>query len=223
MTDQPTILIHGPQGSGKTRLANSIAAMLQVTGFATAIADEGEPLTEADVEGGPGPLIEIHTTNQAVKVGDPPFRLDCLIPAAVVSPFEAVRELYSDKMTVPGAEAINAMVRDIHGRNVTAGWWTDLKTGESLVGKRNFGELLCLVHSEVSEAMEGHRKGLMDDKLPARKMAEVELADTIIRIFDIAGGYGFDLGGALVEKLAYNATREDHKQEVRRLAGGKAY
>ena len=44
-------------------------------------------------------------------------------------------------------ELINDMVRDIHDRNVAAGWWTDRFTGESLKGKRNLGELLCLVHS----------------------------------------------------------------------------
>ncbi len=40
--------------------------------------------------------------------------------------------------------------------------------------------------------MEGERKDLMDDKLPHRKMAEVELADALIRIFDYAGAYGYD-------------------------------
>ena len=80
---------------------------------------------------------------------------------------------------------------------------------------------IALMHSELSEALEGYRKGLMDDKLPHRPMVEVEFADTIIRICDCAGGLGLDLGGAIREKLAYNAQREDHKAENRRLAGGK--
>lgn len=111
----------------------------------------------------------------------------------------------------------------MHHRNVQAGWWTDLHTGESLKNNRNVGELLCLVHSEISEAMEGHRKGLMDDKLPHRPMIEVELADAVIRILDIAGGLGLDLGGAVAEKLEYNRNRVDHKRENRLKAGGKAY
>lgn len=89
--------------------------------------------------------------------------------------------------------------------------------------KRNFGEAIALCHSELSEALEGHRKDLMDDKLPHRKMAEVELADCIIRIFDLACGFGFDLGGAFAEKMAYNAVREDHKLENRMKEGGKKY
>lgn len=114
---------------------------------------------------------------------------------------------------------INALCAEVHKAN--AKWWVCLRTGEPI--ERNVGELLALVHSEVSEALEGHRKGLMDDKLPHRSMFEVELADTIIRIFDIAGGFGLDLGGAYVEKMAYNAQRADHKREARLAEGGKKY
>jgi NTP pyrophosphatase (non-canonical NTP hydrolase) len=80
-----------------------------------------------------------------------------------------------------------------------------------------------LIVSELSEAMEGHRKSLMDDKLPHRKMAEVEIADAAIRIFDLAGAMRYDLGAAIMEKLAFNAQRADHKIENRLKPGGKAY
>lgn len=88
---------------------------------------------------------------------------------------------------------------------------------------RDVGNLLMLCVSELSEAMEGHRKDLMDDKLPHRKMFEVELADCLIRIFDMAGAYNLDLDGALGEKMGYNAVRKDHKIEERLKAGGKKY
>jgi hypothetical protein len=100
-------------------------------------------------------------------------------------------------------------------------WWHDPATGARL--DRNKGELLCLIHSEISECMEGERKDLMDDKLPHRKLAEVELADALIRIFDYAGAFGYDLEGAVTEKRAFNANRADHKKEARLAANGKKW
>lgn len=117
--------------------------------------------------------------------------------------------------------ALNELSAICHGIAVKSGWWNDLRTGERL--NRNKGELLCLIHSEISEAMEGERKNLQDDKLPHRKMAEVELADALIRIFDYAGAFDYDLGGAVMEKLAYNQKRADHKPENRLKDGGKAF
>lgn len=82
---------------------------------------------------------------------------------------------------------------------------------------------LMLIVSELAEGMEAHRKGLMDTHLPHRHGLEVELADTVIRCFDLAGMLGFDLGPAIKEKLEYNARRADHKPQNRQLEGGKAY
>jgi hypothetical protein len=117
------------------------------------------------------------------------------------------------------AAAVTMLCNDVHARNVQAGWWNDLTTGEPL--DRNPGELIALCHSELSEALEGVRKSRMDDHLPHRKMEEVEMADCVIRIADYCGGRGLDLGGAIDEKLAYNSTRADHKPENRVLADGK--
>jgi NTP pyrophosphatase (non-canonical NTP hydrolase) len=102
-------------------------------------------------------------------------------------------------------------------------WWVG-KNGEDLrANPLAFSNKLMLIVSEVAEAMEGDRKGLMDDKLPHREMREVELADAVIRIFDLAGAYDFDLGGAIAEKMEFNAIRPDHKREARDAEGGKTY
>lgn len=127
-------------------------------------------------------------------------------------------------------DAANLLVERCHGASAAAGWWGG-KTFDPLtevrdntrIGKALVAEKLCLIHSEVSEAMEGHRKDKMDDHLPHRPMIEVELADALIRIADLAGALRLDLGGAVAEKLRYNRHRPDHKKEVREQHGGKAY
>lgn len=123
----------------------------------------------------------------------------------------------------PIADAVRTLQDFCHGAAAAAGWWTD-KEGKSITANPYcFSNKLMLTVSELSEAMEGDRKNLADDKLPHRPMREVELADAVIRIFDLAGAYGMDLAGALVEKMAFNAVRPDHKLENRAAAGGKAY
>ena len=106
-----------------------------------------------------------------------------------------------------------------HAGSVAGGWWQDLETGDDK--DRNVGEMMNLIHSEISEAGEGARKDIMDDHLPHRKMVEVELADTIIRILDFAIAGGYDVERALLEKLRYNLDRADHKRENRLKDGGK--
>lgn len=64
-------------------------------------------------------------------------------------------------------------------------WWRDIKTGEPIA--RDDGELFALMASELSEALEGERKNLDDDKLPAFKMAGVEMVDFTVRILDFVG------------------------------------
>ena len=132
------------------------------------------------------------------------------------------------EVTLSDIEKTATLIREAqdicHGLARQSGWWTDLKTGKELNGEdRNMGELLMLCVTELAEAMEGARKSLKDDKLPHRDMVEVELADTSIRILDLSGGYGLDVGGALAEKLAFNMTREDHKIDVRKATGGKKF
>lgn len=116
-----------------------------------------------------------------------------------------------------GISYLNAInnVKDLcYGLSKEAGWHDK---------PRETGTCLMLIVSEIAEAMEGDRKSMMDDHLPHRKMIEVELADAVIRIMDLAGREGLDLGGAVVEKLIYNQQRADHKPENRMKDGGKKY
>jgi NTP pyrophosphatase (non-canonical NTP hydrolase) len=116
-------------------------------------------------------------------------------------------------------KGIKAAMRLANKTATDAGWYTDITTGKKI--KRNFGEVVALMHSELSEALEADRKSLKDDKLPNRDGREVEFADCLLRIFDTCFEMGLDLSGALIEKNRYNKKRADHKIENRKT--GKKY
>lgn len=81
---------------------------------------------------------------------------------------------------------LNELAQEIHAEMIK--WWQDMHTQKPI--ERNRYELIALAVSEVAECLEGERKNLMDDKLPHRKMAEVEMADAVIRLLDYAAGFG---------------------------------
>ena len=108
----------------------------------------------------------------------------------------------------------NSLVKSCYKQSKEAGWHDN---------PREVGTMLMLIVSEVAEAMEGYRKGLMDDHLPDRPMIEAELADAVIRICDLAGSLNLDLGGAIIEKQQYNRTRLDHSREERAKPNGKKF
>lgn len=120
-----------------------------------------------------------------------------------------------------GLQQIQSLCHSLAARS---GWWknpdgTPINPHDAYV----FGTKVALIHSEVSEALEGRRKAKADDHLPHRMSVEVELADALIRIFDTADAMGLDLAGAVIEKLAYNQKRADHKIASRAQAGGKEF
>jgi hypothetical protein len=176
----------------------------------------------------------------------------------------------------------NELAQEIYAQNKAVGWWDE--------PDRCKLTLLQLVSTEIAEATEAERKDLMDDHLPHRKGGEVEMADAMIRLLDMAGAYGwvysdkvvpgfvplvsgdgfeiaakyfflnsllvslsgemlegsieavniyystmldcisgicefqgYDLEGALREKLEYNAKRQDHKRSEREKENGKKF
>lgn len=79
---------------------------------------------------------------------------------------------------------------------------------------RSIGDLLCLMHSEISEALEEHRNARYptevyynENKPTKPEGIGVELADCVIRIFDFCGLYDIDLEELIKIKMEYNRTR----------------
>ena len=100
---------------------------------------------------------------------------------------------------------------ECHTISVAKGWY------EKDNGYRNPGELIALIHSELSEALEALRDGNKPDKnLPDHNSLAVELADAVIRIFDMAAYMDCDLPSAIIDKMEYNKTRPARH-------GGKAF
>lgn len=71
----------------------------------------------------------------------------------------------------------------------------------------NVGEKIALMHSELSEALEQHRKPHPDEHLPHMDGFTIELADCIIRILDFCGRNHLPLGQCFLAKLKYNLSR----------------
>jgi NTP pyrophosphatase (non-canonical NTP hydrolase) len=110
------------------------------------------------------------------------------------------------------------MIQEIHDNAVSKGWW---------VNPRSFGELIALIHSEASEALEDFRAGNSPNEVWYEKVIDgqvvrrgvpvdetwkpcgipSELADIVIRVMDVCGRYGIDLEQAIMEKMAHNRTR----------------
>jgi len=115
---------------------------------------------------------------------------------------------------------INELAKEIHELNKARGFYET---------EKNIGEMLCLIHSEVSEALECDRNG-KSQKNSAYSMEEVmaevqdqhfkrqfelqvkdsfedELADIMIRVMDLAAFKKIDLEAHIYAKLRYNSLR----------------
>jgi NTP pyrophosphatase (non-canonical NTP hydrolase) len=103
-------------------------------------------------------------------------------------------------------KGVRVLQREVHTLAVEKGWWDD---------PRPIPELLALMHSEISEALEAYREApsllaiktcfVREDGKPEGFASE--LADVVIRVLDAAESLGIDLGEVILQKHAFNQTR----------------
>jgi len=101
-------------------------------------------------------------------------------------------------------KTLDRMCQKAHATAVDKGWWEE---------SRGIPECLALIHSEVSEALEAFRVGdkgtsiAYDGITKKPEGLAVEMADILIRVFDVCAAFNIPLADALAVKMTYNKTR----------------
>lgn len=96
-------------------------------------------------------------------------------------------------------ELFKEVAKDCYENSKAHGFWE---------AERNRPEMLALMHSELSEALEYYRKGdKQSDHIPEFTGVEEELADVIIRVMDYAHGFKHRVAEAVIAKMEFNKSR----------------
>ena len=143
-----------------------------------------------------------------------------LTPAEAITSLGGDSDEDFDQLLLAATKGLEEVVTLTHTAAVSRHWWHD---AEGTPTQRNLGEIIALIHSELSEGLEAARKDLQSDHITDYTGLEEELADAIVRICDLAGALNLRLGDALVAKVLYNLKRTDHDLANRQAPSGKQF
>lgn len=105
------------------------------------------------------------------------------------------------------SSVLDALAEEIYENSLAHGFWPARSEANKAYNDRNKGEMIALLHSELSEMLEAVRKPHADEHCPEFTSEEIEAADVLIRLLDYAHGWGLRLGQATLAKMEYNASR----------------
>lgn len=147
---------------------------------------------------------------------------------ALESQMQDIERIVLGKQSNEIAEQITDLSKRVNEGNRLRGFWDDWRARQNEAVERAYiSQMIMLVVTELSEAVEGLRKDKRMkeyDRLEFEKWKEKgvfttkfeehikdtfedEIADAVIRLLDLSGGLGIDIGFHIVQKLMYNDTR----------------